>query len=778
MLRVRFFIEELMRRYMSLNLRVLWILNIPRYKVVKALYGLHQAPRAWYATLSTFLLKHGYKKGTSDKTLFLKKNNRDIILVQVYVDDIIFGSTKKAWCDKFEALMKGEFQMSAMGELTFFIGSVRTTTTPYEATKPKSKNESDSPVNVHLYRSMIGSLMYLTALKPDIMFVVSACSRNQVAPTTSNLKAAKKIFKYLKGQSKLGLWYPKESPLLLEAYSDRNYVGANTDRKSTTGGCTLDTKSVVRLWAQFEGHPMPLLPAMLLHAQAGEGTKVAAQAVPQHMPAPAQPQDHLSTPPRQQTFDYHALALEHGQSSDPNTASFSRSHETATGPFINMEEEHLGDSFNMSPPGSTQAPPAGQPSGGAKDPITLTVLSSVVSTLMHKVNSLETELKDHKKLIKDVVGKLVKKVKAMENVITHNAAYQADDLDAYDSDCDETNSAKIALMANLSHYGSDDLAETELSDEQVFWSQNSMNSKEPNLFTRPTQVEVPKELLKVSMVNTSLQKLKHHLASFDVTYKQLYDSIKSSRIQSKEQCDDLIKQVNIKSAENSNLNASLQEKVLVITSLKDTLRKLKGKAELNEAVILHPIDPELLKINVAPLALKLRNNRTAHYDYLKNTQEETATLKEIVKHERSLNPLNTSLDYACKYTKWIQKLLIILKQTCPCINNLGDKLMVVTLMNKTKKFRFIEPDTSSGNKPIKTSSSSNVVSNKPMLSSTGVTLPTSASRSQPSGNTKKDKIQQTPSNAKKNKPETYLKNVRISLHNKKIVVNTKNIASV
>nr|GEY94653.1 hypothetical protein [Tanacetum cinerariifolium] len=139
------------------------------YKVVKALYGLHQAPRAWYATLSTFLLKHGYKRGTIDKTLFLKKNNRDIILVQVYVDDIIFGSTKKAWCDEFEALMKGEFQMSVMGELTFFL--------------------------------------------------------------------VKKVFKYLKGQPKLGLWYPKESPLVLEAYSDNDYAGTNRDRKSTIGGC-------------------------------------------------------------------------------------------------------------------------------------------------------------------------------------------------------------------------------------------------------------------------------------------------------------------------------------------------------------------------------------------------------------------------------------------------------------------------------------------------------------------------------------------------------------
>ncbi|GJY28103.1 putative ribonuclease H-like domain-containing protein, partial [Tanacetum coccineum] len=92
------------------------------YKVVKALYDLHQAPKAWYATLSTFLLKNGYRRGTIDKTFFIKKDKNDIMLVRVYVDDIIFGSTKRSWCDEFEALMKSRFQMSSMGELTFFLG--------------------------------------------------------------------------------------------------------------------------------------------------------------------------------------------------------------------------------------------------------------------------------------------------------------------------------------------------------------------------------------------------------------------------------------------------------------------------------------------------------------------------------------------------------------------------------------------------------------------------------------------------------------------------------
>nr|GEX22621.1 hypothetical protein [Tanacetum cinerariifolium] len=513
-------------------------------------------------------------------------------------------------------------------------------------------------------------------------------------------------------------------------------------------------------------------------------------------------------------------------------------------------------------------------------------------------------------------------------VITHNAAYQANDLDAYDSNCDEINTAKVALMTNLSHYGLDDLvevhnhdnvchnlinqvvqatsffeqsnivnqSETEItSDSNIIpYSQykaqqlepklydgnviqktnaivirdsketlmlaeesrskmllkqkdlmmsekkvntkpvdyaNSKNSPEPTPSTRPTQVDVPKELPKVSMVNMSLKKLKHHLASFDVvvkertttttitevqnifhrmehaveqhrvesktfqvkmnkvlnenerlleqviskdvvniivnstvnnayepvhecerclkletelrkdfikreiydklfkcyitlekncnslevdtqlnkeifqrdnsfsqqsvpsfdqffeinqlnaysqekdmeledietinieldhrvtklidenehlkqTYKQLYDSTKSSYIRLKEQSDDLIKQVNLKSVENFDLNVSLQEKVLVITALKDNLTKLKGKAIVYEAVISHPIDPEMLKVDVAPLAPKLQNNRTVHSDYLKHTQEETVTLREIVKYERSLNPLNTSLDYA------------------------------------------------------------------------------------------------------------------------------------
>ncbi|GJX42634.1 putative ribonuclease H-like domain-containing protein [Tanacetum coccineum] len=193
------------------------------YKVVKALYGLHQASKAWYATLSTFLLKSGYRRGTIDKTLFIKKDKNDIMLVQVYVDDIIFGSTKKSWCDEFKVLMKSRFQMSSMGELTFFLGlhvkqkkggifisqdkyvaeilkkfdfaNVKTASTPIETQKPLNKDKEVVDVDVHLYRSMIGSLMYLTASRPDIKFAVCACSRFQVTLKTSHLHAVKRIFR-------------------------------------------------------------------------------------------------------------------------------------------------------------------------------------------------------------------------------------------------------------------------------------------------------------------------------------------------------------------------------------------------------------------------------------------------------------------------------------------------------------------------------------------------------------------------------------------------------
>nr|GEY90700.1 uncharacterized mitochondrial protein AtMg00810-like [Tanacetum cinerariifolium] len=197
----------------------------------------------------------------------------DILLVQVYVDDIIFGSTKKSFCIELKGLMHKTFQMSSMGELTFFLGlqvmqrddeifisqdkyvvdilkkfnffSVKRASTPIETNKALLKDKEAKNVDVHLYRSMIGSLMYLTAYRPDIMFVVFVCAKFQVTPNVSHLHAMKRIFRYLKGRPKLGLWYPRDSPFDLEAFLDSYYVGASLDRKSTTEGCQFLRKRLI-----------------------------------------------------------------------------------------------------------------------------------------------------------------------------------------------------------------------------------------------------------------------------------------------------------------------------------------------------------------------------------------------------------------------------------------------------------------------------------------------------------------------------------------------------
>ncbi|GKF52935.1 hypothetical protein Tco_0159845, partial [Tanacetum coccineum] len=163
--------------------------------------------------------------------------------------------------------------MSSMGELTFFLrlqvmkrddgifisqdkymadilkkfdfSSVKTTSTLIETNKVLLKDEDVEDVYFHLYRSMIGSLMYLTASRPDIMFAVCACTRFQVTPKVSHLHAVKRIFRYLKGHPKLGLWYPKDSSFNLEAFSDSDYAGASLDRKSTTGGCQFLSKRLI-----------------------------------------------------------------------------------------------------------------------------------------------------------------------------------------------------------------------------------------------------------------------------------------------------------------------------------------------------------------------------------------------------------------------------------------------------------------------------------------------------------------------------------------------------
>nr|GEX45108.1 retrovirus-related Pol polyprotein from transposon TNT 1-94 [Tanacetum cinerariifolium] len=233
------------------------------YRLKKALYGLKQAPRAWYDMLSGFLLDNNFSKGVVDPTLFTHKTGKHILLVQIYVDDIIFASTDPKDCDMFSNEMSLKFQMSMMGQMSFFLGlwvsqspggvfinqskfalkilkkfrmdSCDSVDTPMVDRLKLDEDLSGIPVDQTRFRSMVGSLMYLTASRPDLVFVVCMCARYQAKPTKKHIEALKRVFWYLKGTINWGLWYPKDTAMALTAYTDVDHAGCQDTRRSTSG---------------------------------------------------------------------------------------------------------------------------------------------------------------------------------------------------------------------------------------------------------------------------------------------------------------------------------------------------------------------------------------------------------------------------------------------------------------------------------------------------------------------------------------------------------------
>ncbi|GJR73443.1 hypothetical protein Tco_0085808 [Tanacetum coccineum] len=283
--------------------------------------------------------------------------------------------------------------------------------------------------------------------------------------------------------------------------------------------------------------------------------------------------------------------------------------------------------------------------------------------------------------------------------------------------------------------------DTQLNQE-IFQRENSVSNQSAPSFDQYFEFNELKAQSQEK--DTVIKKLKERIKS--LSEKMNEDKIKKDL----EEIEMINIELDHRSVEISDLNASLQEKDLVITALKDELSKLKGNALADNVVCKHTIDPEMLNID-----------------------EEAVILREIMEQGKSQNPLNESLDSSCKYTKQIQELLIIVEQTCSRINNSGDKSVVVIPKNKDKRVRLTNPVTSSGNTNTKTASSSNLVSNKPMLSSTGAKTSTSVSGSQPSGNTKKNKIQRTASSTQKNKVEAHHRIIKSSLRNKNCFVEPK-----
>ncbi|GJT87426.1 putative ribonuclease H-like domain-containing protein [Tanacetum coccineum] len=406
------------------------------YKVVKALYGLHQAPRAWYATLSTFLERHGYRRGTIDKTLFIKKDKKDIMLVQVYVDDIIFGSTRKSWCDEFEALMKDIFQMRSMGELIFFLGlQVKQKTYGIFISQHKYVADMLKKFDLAGVKTAITPMEAKMALTQD-----EEADEVDVTPKTSHLNAVKRIFKYLKGKPNLGLWYPRESSFDLEAFSDSDYAGANLDRKSTTGGCqflgsrliswqckkqtivaTSTTEAEYVAAASCCGQVLWIQNQMLDYGFNFMNTKI-------HI-------DNESTICIVKNPVYHSktkhIEIRHHFIRDSYEKKLIRVEKIHTdfnvadlltkafdGPRFNFLVVNIGQP--LSPRQETAVPHSQDPTHPhVPEARTMTVedLLHLVPNLITKVDSLETELKQTKLTMGKAIVQLVKKVKKLEDII-------------------------------------------------------------------------------------------------------------------------------------------------------------------------------------------------------------------------------------------------------------------------------------------------------------------------------------------------------------------------
>ncbi|GJU01465.1 hypothetical protein Tco_1111803, partial [Tanacetum coccineum] len=328
-----------------------------------------------------------------------------------------------------------------------------------------------------------------------------------------------------------------------------------------------------------------------------------------------------------------------------------------------------------------------------------------------------------------------------QTILTHNATYQVDDLDTYDSDSDDFSTAKAVLMTNLSSYGSDVLSD-------VPHSKNTHND----------------------MLNQSVQEMSYskqtHLVNYPeneitsdsniIAYSQYLLETQNAAIHDTNSCtqqDAMILSVTppfLHIAAEAKLGYYFKEKVFVIIALKNNLRKLKGKDIVDNAAQVSnttTIAPGMYKIDLITLAPKDKNNREAHIYYLKHTMKQDAILREIVKQAKSLNPLDSASYSACKYVKLIQELRGYVRDTCPDIYKPNEKLVAVMPINKKKTVR-VSPSTKS-------------------------------SRSKSTDNTKNDRILQISSSTqKKNKVEDHSRIVKYSLNKSNCVVEPSGNANV
>ncbi|GJU51869.1 retrovirus-related pol polyprotein from transposon TNT 1-94 [Tanacetum coccineum] len=686
------------------------------YKVIKALYGLRQAPRAWYEILSSFLLENGLGRSYHRlENLFIKKTR-----VKQQPNGIFISQDK----------------------------------------------------------SMIGSLMYLTASRPDIMFAVCACARFQVTLKASHLNAVKRIFRYLKHQPKLGLWYPRDSPFELEAFSDSDYGGASLDRKSTIGGCQFLGRRLISWQCKKQ----------TIVANSTTEAKYAKLVLPGIKVGAARQKFVL-------LVTVTTVVLEHCQFQTVNDvkqidATVDSKAVVVTEASIRsliFSSREVSDTYHFTLFSSKR-----YQLNAVFHTIASRELSVLCTNLSNRVLALES-IKDAqaakisalKSRIKKIFGKKecyhgMEYMETKEAVDEGRQSGETEEVKLTDDTevVEDKSSGKKIVLLSLRTYP---YINKYFSDEDITMAQHLIKMKEE----KARKTGASREDKESGKTETGSRHLVEYIASLYDEFKLRWIAIgvqDISELLSLKWFHDLIGWTSlsyIKERRYPLIRETLERMMeLRLTAesegeaVFDLLRFIQKHIDefggqdgniknwaspkqttldlADNVVTKNTITLEMLKIDMELIAPRLLNNRTAHSDYLRYTHEQAAILKEIVEQGKSQNPLNNSLDSA----------------------------LVVTPKNKDKRVRFTKPVTSLGSTNIKIASSSNLVSNKPMLSSTRVKPSTSASGSQPSGNTKKDKIQQTPSSTQNNKVEAHSKTVKSSLKNKKCVVKPKGTANV
>ncbi|KAL0293379.1 UNVERIFIED_CONTAM: Retrovirus-related Pol polyprotein from transposon RE1 [Sesamum radiatum] len=245
-------------------------------RLKKALYGLKQAPRAWYSRIDNYFMNQGFRRSLSEPTLYVKRQGNDTLIVSLYVDDLIYTGNNEKMIHDFKEDMMKTFEMSDLGLMHFFLGieinqekegificqkkytetllkkfkmeSCKTVTTPLVTGEKYKKEDGSEKVDGSIYRSLIGSLLYLTATRPDIMFATSLLSRFMQSPSQVHYGAAKRILRYLQGTKDFGIWYKSTNDAKLVGYTDSDWAGSADDMKSTSG-YTFSLGSGIFSWA-------------------------------------------------------------------------------------------------------------------------------------------------------------------------------------------------------------------------------------------------------------------------------------------------------------------------------------------------------------------------------------------------------------------------------------------------------------------------------------------------------------------------------------------------